>query len=101
MKIDEAWLLKELYKEHLKKPIDEKLEDILTFENFFKPLGYKTPKEIIEGQKLYNNKRLWYVLSKFDDKGYVEVGTSLGSAWLTDEGIEKVLNIIASEKGNV
>ena len=84
MKEDEQWLLKELYKEHLKKP-EFKIDDVF---DFFKPLPYKTPRDIIENQSQYNHKRLWYVMEKFYNKDIVDYGTSLGSAWLTDKGIE-------------
>lgn len=82
MKEDEIWLLSKLYEEHRKmKPF--KLED------FGKPLNHKTAREIIENQNAYNHKRLWYVMNKFDNKGLVDYGTSLGTAWLTDKGIER------------
>jgi hypothetical protein len=81
MKEDEIWLIKQLYTEELKKPE-------FTIKSLWEPLQYKTPREIIEEQTEYNHKRLWYVLDKLSQKGYVEYGTSLGSAWLTDKGIE-------------
>jgi len=87
MKEDEQWLLKELYKEHLKKPIYNRTENIVDF--LFQKKTYKSAREIIEDQDKYNNKRLWYVLDKFSDKDIVGVGVSLGSAWLTDKGIEE------------
>lgn len=81
MKEDEEWLLAEMYKEHLKKPE-------FSIETMWDPITYKMPRDIIEGQDKYNHKRLWYVLDKFDNKGIVEYGTSLATAWLTEKGIE-------------
>ena len=69
MKSDEKWLLNRLYEEHFKRP-------------------RKFTRDIIEEQEVYNHKRLWYILKKFDNKKIVDCGTSLAGAWLTDKGIE-------------
>lgn len=33
-------------------------------------------------------KRLWYIIEKWERKGFVESGTSVNNIWLTDEGLK-------------
>ena len=42
------------------------------------------------------NKRRWYLLEKWERKGFVESGTSVNHIWITDEGLnyfEKTIDI--------
>lgn len=90
MKADEVWLLKRIYEEHLKEPKDQPFGVLVSLLNLN---DSKTPRQIIAEQETYNHKRLWYVLEKFERKGWLEYGTSLGSAWITEKGIEKAKEI--------
>lgn len=45
-------------------------------------------------------KRLWFILSKWADRGWVEYGTSIRGCWVTPEGVEPLAKLAEKEYAN-
>jgi Mn-dependent DtxR family transcriptional regulator len=60
--------------------------------DYFNPKGSKRQAELDRLCLIYSKKAVYYKLSDLADKGYIEYGTSVRSAWLTDKGKETLRN---------
>lgn len=49
----------------------------------YRPIDWRSFDKINENRK-------WYILEKWSSKGWIDYGTSIGSAWLTEFGFDAV-----------
>lgn len=82
MKPDELVLLKEAFKQHGGAA--------------YRDVDHKPPffDEIAQGFGICD-KRSYYILTKWDDKGWWDSGVSLRSGWFTPEGVVAIKEILA------
>jgi hypothetical protein len=76
MKDDEKWFLKQIYDK---------------CRNGFIGKDGLSPRDIINSDECVSRmsyKRCWYLLSKWDKKGWYDYGVSDDLGWLTPKGIE-------------
>lgn len=82
MKTDELALLKEAFKQHGGTAYKE-VDPMPPFLD-----------EIAQGLGIHD-KRSYYILTKWDDKGWWDSGVSLRSGWFTPEGVKAIKEILA------
>lgn len=103
---DEKWFFEEVCKyctNHGRSQEDEGLFDVI-FKPLFGGKGYQTkdyltPRKIINlNRHRINHKRAWYLLSKWEKKGWYEYGTTLDLGWMTEKGNKVYLEMIREWK---
>lgn len=72
----------------------EKLEEELSV--LSDVLDGKKYDEIVERNKEIHPNRIWYLLKKFDNRGWIEWGTSMRFAWVNVNS-EKEIKILLEE----
>jgi hypothetical protein len=61
----------------------------------------KVPREIINEPDFYmHDKRAWYLLGKWCDKGWYEYGVTLDLGWMTQTGQDQVTELMNKEISN-